>query len=59
MRVSEAIEGYLRRKRAQGLGYKTEEFTLIAFQRCISDLPIGEVTSKQVLDFLNRRQTSP
>src|SRR5579863_1196601 len=58
MRVSEAIEIYLQKTRAQGLGYETQEFTLLAFERCITDLPIAEVTSKQILEFLNRRQIS-
>lgn len=58
MTLSEAIEGYLRQKRANGLGYETEEGTLSAFRRYINDLPIGEVTSKQVIEFLNTRRVS-
>jgi integrase len=58
MRVSEAIQGYLRKKRANGLAYETEEETLSAFQRSVNDVPIGEVTSQQVSDFLNCRNVS-
>ena len=58
MRVSEAIEDFLKKKRAQGLVYESQKFTLLAFQRSIKDLPITEVTSRQVLDFINRRQIS-
>lgn len=58
MRVSEAIEDYLRKKRATGLGYETEERTLSAFRRFVNDLPIAEVTSTQVTEFLNSRKVS-
>ena len=58
MRVSEAIEGYLRRKRANGLSYKTEEFTLSEFRRYLGDRLITEVTSEQVVGFLNARKVS-
>jgi integrase/recombinase XerD len=58
MKLSEAIEDYLRQKRALGLLYDTHEFDFLAFQRFTTDLPIGDVTSNHILDFLNRRPTS-
>lgn len=58
MRVSTAIEGYLHRKRANGLAYKTQESILSEFRRYVSDPLIAEVTPKQVIDFLNIRHCS-
>jgi integrase/recombinase XerD len=56
MKVSEAIAGYLRRKRANGLSYKTEEFTLTEFRRYVGDILVSEITPKQVIEFLNVRR---
>lgn len=58
MKVSEAIEDYIHQKRKNGPGYETEESTLSAFRRSVDDVPIGEITSKQVIEFLNCRQVS-
>ena len=56
MKVSEAIAGYLRRKRANGLSYKTEEFTLSEFGRYVGDMFLAEITPKQVIEFLDVRR---
>jgi integrase/recombinase XerD len=53
MRLSEAIDRYLRLKRANGVAYVTEEDDLSAFCRLVDNAPIGEVTPKQVTEFLN------
>jgi len=58
MKVSEGIENYLRRKRANGLSYKTEEFTLSEFRRHVGDPLITEVTATHVVEFLNARKVS-
>jgi integrase/recombinase XerD len=58
MILSEAIERYLRAKRVNGLAYETEAFILSAFRRYVEDALIGEVTPKQVIDFLNIRRCS-
>jgi integrase/recombinase XerD len=58
MRLSEAIERYLRVKRANGLAYETEGNILSSFERCVSDLLIEEIAPKHVAEFLNLRQCS-
>ncbi len=58
MKVSEGVERYLQRKRATGLSYQTEEWTLSAFLRYVNDRPIQEITAKHVLEFLSLRNTS-
>ncbi len=58
MRVSDAIGIYLRWKRASGLSFKTEEFTLRQCQNHLGDPLISEVTSEQILEFLNARRAS-
>lgn len=58
MKISEAIEGYLLRKRSNGLAYNSEEFTLSEFRRYVGNQLITEVTSKQVAEFLNARRVS-
>lgn len=58
MILSEAIERYLRAKRVNGLAYETEAFILSAFRRCVGEVLIGEVTTKQVVEFLTIRPCS-
>lgn len=56
MKVLEAIEAYLSRKRANGLSYRTEEFTLCEFRRHVGDLLLADISPGQVLEFLNARR---
>jgi integrase/recombinase XerD len=58
MKISEAIEGYLRQKRATGLGYKSQEGILAEFRRYVADGLIRDVTANQVAEFLNGRNLS-
>lgn len=58
MRLSEAIERYLLVKRANGLRYLTEGHALSAFRRYVNDPMIGDITPKQVIEFLNNRRCS-
>ena len=58
MKLSEAIERYVRTKRVSGLAYDTEAAVLSAFRRYVNDLRIEEVTPKQVVEFLNIRRCS-
>lgn len=58
MRVSEAIERYLLRKRENGLVYNTEESVLSSFRHYVGDLLIANVTPEQVSEFLDARRVS-
>jgi integrase/recombinase XerD len=53
MKISEAMAIYLREKRFQGLRYDSGGAVLLSFQRFITDLPIGDITSEQVRSFLD------
>ena len=57
MRVSEAIERYLQRKRASGWRYEAEEYILSDFCRFVNS-PIQDITSRQVLEYLNSKEIS-
>ncbi len=58
MRLLSAIERYLRAKRNSGLRYETEASILWAFQRYVRDPLIGDISPREVLEFLNIRQCS-
>jgi integrase/recombinase XerD len=58
MRLSAAIEHYLRAKRANGLSYETEAGILFSFRRHADDPLIEEITTKEVADFLDIRRCS-
>ena len=58
VRVSEAIERYLRAKRDSGLAYATEAGILCAFRRHRNDMLLEEITSVHIVEFLNFRQCS-
>lgn len=53
MKLSEGIEQYIVRKRMTGLKYQTEETTFRAFLNCVGDVRLDEVTTQDVLMFLN------
>lgn len=53
MRLSEAIEQYVMQKRAVGLKYQTEESTLTTLLRLLGDVPLSEVTTEDILRFLD------
>jgi site-specific recombinase XerD len=58
MKTLDGIRSYLRRKRSIGVAYETAEFALSGFCRFNGDVPLEEVTTRQVLDFLNSRNSS-
>jgi len=58
MKTSDGIDTYLQRKRALGLAYESVEFALRAFCRFTGDVPLEDLTTRHVLDFLNSRNSS-
>jgi site-specific recombinase XerD len=58
MRTSEGIGAYLLRKRAVGQAFETAEFALSAFCRFTGDLPLEQLVTRHILDFLNSRNSS-
>lgn len=58
MRTLDGISTYLQRKRAVGLGYETAEIILSGFCRFTADLPLEQLSTRQVLDFLNSRNST-
>lgn len=58
MRISECIADYFKRKRALGFAFETGEVSLRAFSRFVSDPPVQEISTHQILDFLNSRDST-
>ena len=52
MTLSELIERYVTFKRSLGLSFRAEAKVLRAFCRMMGDRDVGEITPRQVLDYL-------
>src|ERR1700689_4280701 len=55
MKLSEGISEYILRKRASGFRYETAETRFRAFLAYTGDVQLGDVTTQQVLSYLNVR----
>lgn len=59
MRLSEAIERYVNRRRCEGAAYISGEITLRAFCRVVGDIPLNYLSIDNVAPFLNRPRIAP
>lgn len=59
MTLEEAINSYLQVVRAKGLLYVKASETYHAFLRTVGNLPLSEINTNRVLQFLNQPQASP
>lgn len=53
MNLVAAIETYVQRKRAEGLAYVSSASYLVALGRQIGNVPLGSVTAREILTFLD------
>lgn len=58
MKLSEAIEMYVRRKRNEGFLFECGSKTLSTFCDQIGDFCLGEIKTQHISAFLDRRQIS-
>lgn len=59
MTLLEAIEDYVKRKRSEGLSYRSSEWYLMAFGKRIGNIDLVSVTAREILTFLDSPKTSP
>lgn len=59
MNLIEAIEGYVKRKRSEGLSYCSSGWYLMAFGKRVGNVSLESVTAREILTFLDGPKTSP
>ena len=59
MNLIEAIEGYVKRKRSEGLSYRSSGWYLMALGKRVGNVSLESVTAREILTFLDGPKTSP
>ena len=59
MNLSEAVEGYVKRKRSEGLSYRSTAWYLSTFSKHLGNKSIEGVSTREILTFLDGPRTSP
>lgn len=59
MNLIRAIEGYVERKRSEGLSYRHTAWYLMALSKRLGDVSLENVTTREILIFLDGPKTSP
>jgi integrase/recombinase XerD len=59
LNLIEAIDGYVKRKRSEGLSYFSSGWYLMALGKRVGNIPLESVTAREVLNFLDGPRTSP
>jgi integrase/recombinase XerD len=59
LNLVEAIEGYVKRKRSEGLSYRSSGWYLMAFGKRVGNVSLGSVTAREIMTFLDGPKTSP
>jgi len=59
LKLVEAIDSYVERKRSQGLSYGSSAWYLVKLGRQVGDVSLERVTAREILTFLDGPKTSP
>ena len=59
MNLIDAIEGYVKRKRSEGLSYRSSGWYLTALGKRVGNVSLESVTAREILMFLDSPKTSP
>jgi hypothetical protein len=54
MTLSEAIEAFVQNKRSTGILFDYGKRQLSSFRRYVGDLPLSQISSREVIGFLDR-----